>query len=83
MSSQAEKNKADVRMARVMRIPKHFSRKIGVFDKTGSLKSADWLHFLTTGIFYVLKPLLTGQAKKSFTALVRALRLVPRIERYE
>ena len=64
-------------MARVAKIPNHF-RKAGhsVFAKTGSLKCADWLHFTTTGILYVLQPLVNGKAEKALVALVRALRLL-------
>jgi hypothetical protein len=75
VATEAEQKAADKRMARVMRIPNYFTRGQSVFQKTGTLKCADWLHFLTTGILYVLSPLLSGKAGLALTALVRALRL--------
>jgi hypothetical protein len=75
VATEKQKKEADKRMASVMRIPGYFTRVQGVFKKTGSLKSADWLHFLTTGILYVLKPLLSGNQERALVALVRALRL--------
>ena len=75
VATPAEKKEADKRMAHVMKIPGYFTRVQGVFDKTGRLKSADWLHFLTTGILYVLKPIVSGSQERALVALVRALRL--------
>ena len=59
----------------VSRIPGYFSRGARVFQNTGSFKAADWLHFLTTGILHVLKPMVEGSARKALVAVVRALRL--------
>ena len=75
VATEAQKEQADRRMIRVMRIAGYFTRCTSVFKKTGSLKSADWLHFLTTGILYVLRPLVSGQVERSLIALVKALRL--------
>ena len=47
-----------------------------VFQNTGSFKSADWLHFVTTGILHVLKPMLTGNAHNALVALVSIFRLL-------
>jgi hypothetical protein len=66
---------ADRRMAKVMKMQGYFTRCQGVFKNTGRLKSADWLHFLTTGILYVLKPMVSGRQERALVALVKALRL--------
>ena len=75
VATATEQKEADERMAKVMRIPGYFTRVQGVFKNTGKLKSADWLHFLTTGILYVLKPIVRGRQERALVALVRALRL--------
>ena len=75
VATATEQKEADERMAKVMRIPGYFTRVQGVFKNTGKLKSADWLHFLTTGILYVLKPIVSGRQERALVALVRALRL--------
>ena len=61
MATATEQKEADERMAKVMRIPGYFTRVQGVFKNTEKIKSADWLHFLTTGILYVLKPIVSGR----------------------
>ena len=75
VASKTMQQEADKRMANVMRIPGYFTRVQGVFTNTGKLKSADWMHFLTTGILYVLKPIVQGRQERALVALVRALRL--------
>jgi hypothetical protein len=74
-TTKKTRKQADERMVHVAQIPGHFSRGSRVFQNYGSFKSADWLHFLTTGILHVLKPMLKGKAAKALVALVRALRL--------
>ena len=54
----------------------HFSGDLRVFQNTGSFKSADWLHFITTGIHHVLKPMLRGNAQNALVALVGIFRLL-------
>jgi hypothetical protein len=54
----------------------HFSGKLRIFQNTGSFKSADWIHFITTGSLHVLKPMLRGHAQDALEAIVCAFRLL-------
>ena len=54
----------------------HFSGKLRIFQNTGSFKSADWIHFITTGSLHVLKPMLSGKALEALEALVCVFRLL-------
>jgi hypothetical protein len=77
ITTTAEQKAADVRMRQVSGCPnQHFSGKLRIFQNTGSFKSADWIHFITTGSLHVLKPMLRGHAQDALEAIVCAFRLL-------
>jgi hypothetical protein len=76
-TTTAERKQADKRMIEVSAVPNgHFSGRLRIFQNTGSFKSADWIHLITTGMLHVLRPMLRGQAVGALDALVRIFRLV-------
>jgi hypothetical protein len=54
----------------------YFSGRLRIFQNTGSFKSADWIHLITTGMLHVLKPMLTGAPEAALKALVCVFRLL-------
>ncbi len=77
ITTTGDQKAADARMRQVSGCPnQHFSAKLRIFQNTGSFKSADWIHLITTGSLHVLKPMLSGYAQDALVAIVCAFRLL-------
>jgi hypothetical protein len=76
-TSKGLRNRADQRSLEVTEC-EGFTSGRRVFQNTGSLKAADWLHLVDTGALHVLLPMLAvnTKARKALLSIVRALRLL-------